>query len=68
MSLTLGTVSSSKGPPKSVAEITQNASQYDFDALIPLKYWLRSAAAMLRQVSCTIQHYNKLKPHRLMSI
>lgn len=50
MALTIGAVQSSKGVPKSVAEITNDASDYEFNALIPLKYWVRAADALTKQV------------------
>jgi STAM-binding protein len=33
-----------------VQEITQAAQQYEYDPAIPLRYWLRSAQAMLKEV------------------
>lgn len=50
MALTVGSITSSKGVPKSVAQITKDASEYEFNALVPLKYWLRTAAALVQQV------------------
>ena len=41
---------SSHGVPKSVAEICKDASEYEFDAMVPLKYWLRTAGALVKQV------------------
>ncbi|KAK5942772.1 hypothetical protein PMZ80_005338 [Knufia obscura] len=49
MALTVGSITSSKGVPKSVAQITKDASEYEFNALVPLKYWLRTAAALVQQ-------------------
>ncbi|KAK5092531.1 hypothetical protein LTR70_001889 [Exophiala xenobiotica] len=49
MALTVGSITSSKGVPKSVAQITKDASEYEFDAIVPLKYYLRTANAMVRQ-------------------
>lgn len=50
MALTVGSITGSKGVPKSVPEITKDASSYEFNALVPLKYWLRTADALLKQV------------------
>ena len=36
--------------PKSVEQITKQAQEYDFDATVPLKYWLRTANTLLQQV------------------
>lgn len=36
--------------PRSVHQITKAAQQYEYDASIPLRYWLRSAQAMLKEV------------------
>ena len=36
--------------PRSVEEITDEAQKYGYDKLVPLKYWLRSANNMLREV------------------
>ena len=50
MALTVGSIQGSKGVPKSVNEITKDASAYEFNALVPLKYWLRTADALVKQV------------------
>lgn len=49
MALTIESMQQSKARPRSVAEITQDASEYEFDAVVPLKYWLRTAANLTRQ-------------------
>lgn len=36
--------------PRSVQQITKAAQDYEYDAAIPLRYWLRSAQAMLKEV------------------
>jgi STAM-binding protein len=36
--------------PQNVDQITKAAQDYEFDAALPMKYWLRSASAMLKQV------------------
>lgn len=50
MALTIGAIQPSQGVPKSVAEITKDASDYEFNALVPLKYWVRTADAITKQV------------------
>jgi hypothetical protein len=37
-------------PPRSVQQITKAAQEYEYDAQIPLRYWLRSSQAMLQEV------------------
>lgn len=37
-------------PPRNVQQITKAAQDYEYDAQIPLRYWLRSAQAMLKEV------------------
>ncbi|KAL6252354.1 hypothetical protein RBB50_000072 [Rhinocladiella similis] len=41
--------STSPRPPRSVQQITKAAQEYEYDAQIPLRIWLRSAQAMLKQ-------------------
>ncbi|KAE8154014.1 hypothetical protein BDV25DRAFT_148474 [Aspergillus avenaceus] len=36
-------------PPRKVEEITRMAQNYDYSPLIPLRYWLRTAATLLRE-------------------
>ncbi|KIX00775.1 uncharacterized protein Z518_09840 [Rhinocladiella mackenziei CBS 650.93] len=36
-------------PPRNVQQITKAAQDYEYDANIPLRYWLRSALAMLKE-------------------
>jgi len=36
--------------PRSVQQIAEAAQEYEYDASIPLRYWLRSAQAMLKEV------------------
>ena len=36
-------------PPQSIEQITKDAGNYDFNAMIGIKYWLRSAKMMLQQ-------------------
>lgn len=36
--------------PMSVEQIVKSAQSYDFNPLIPLKYWLRTASTLLKEV------------------
>jgi STAM-binding protein len=36
--------------PMSVEQIVQEAQNFDYNPLIPLKYWLRSATTLLKEV------------------
>lgn len=36
--------------PRSVEQITKAAQEYEYNAQVPLRYWLRSAAALLKEV------------------
>lgn len=36
--------------PRSVEQITKAAQDYDYSALVPLHYWLRTARALLKEV------------------
>lgn len=54
--------------PRNVQQITEAAQEYEYDAAIPLRYWLRSAQAMLKEVgnpftSLTLDALSDL-PHR----
>ncbi|KIY03193.1 uncharacterized protein Z520_01660 [Fonsecaea multimorphosa CBS 102226] len=42
-------------PPRNVQQITKSAQEYEYDAEIPLRYWLRSAQAMLKQAEVYIR-------------
>jgi len=37
-------------PSRNVQQITKAAQEYEYDAGVPLRYWLRSAQAMLKEV------------------
>jgi STAM-binding protein len=37
--------------PRKVEEITRMAQNYDYNPSIPLRYWMRTAATLLREVS-----------------
>lgn len=50
MALTIGSIQHGKGVPKNVAQLVQDASNYEFNALVPLKYWLNTASNMIKQV------------------
>jgi STAM-binding protein len=36
--------------PRNIEEITRAAQSYEYSAVIPLRYWLRTAATMLKEV------------------
>ncbi|KAK9363657.1 hypothetical protein V1504DRAFT_416496 [Lipomyces starkeyi] len=36
-------------PPRSIAQLSAAANEYDFDPAVHLRYWIRSASAILRQ-------------------
>lgn len=36
--------------PMNVEQIVQKAQSYDYNPLIPLKYWLRTAGTLLKEV------------------
>jgi hypothetical protein len=36
--------------PRNVEEITKAAQTYEYSALVPLRYWLRTAGTMLKEV------------------
>jgi len=36
--------------PRSVEEITKAAQSYEYSAVVPLRYWLRTAGTMLKEV------------------
>lgn len=38
-------------PPQSVTKIAKIAQQYEYNEGVPLKYWLRTAATLIREVS-----------------
>lgn len=40
--------------PMNVEQIVQKAQSYDYNPLIPLKYWLRTAGTLLKEVSSMI--------------
>lgn len=37
-------------PPQAVNKITKIAQDYQYNAAVPLKYWLRTAATLMREV------------------
>lgn len=41
---------SGSSAPQSVERITRIAQDYEYNPLIPLRYWLRSAATLMREV------------------
>ncbi|EXJ94740.1 hypothetical protein A1O1_03137 [Capronia coronata CBS 617.96] len=42
-------------PPRNVQQITEAAQDYEYDASIPLRYWLRSAQAMLKEAEIYVR-------------
>ncbi|EXJ88885.1 hypothetical protein A1O3_01949 [Capronia epimyces CBS 606.96] len=42
-------------PPRNVQQITKEAQDYEYDASIPLRYWLRSAQAMLKEAEIYVR-------------
>lgn len=42
--------SSSSVPPLSIKEIAAKATRFDYNPLIPLRYWLRTADTLLKEV------------------
>ncbi|EXJ73710.1 uncharacterized protein A1O5_03472 [Cladophialophora psammophila CBS 110553] len=42
-------------PPRNVQQITKAAQDYEYDAQIPLRYWLRSAQAMLKEAEVYVR-------------
>lgn len=43
-------IASSGGPPLSVQEIAARAVDFEYNPTIPLRYWLRSADTILKEV------------------
>lgn len=37
-------------PPLTVEQIARQAGQYEFDPQVPLRYWLRSAGLLVKEV------------------
>lgn len=44
--------------PRNVQQITEAAQEYEYDAAIPLRYWLRSAQAMLKEVGNSLTTFS----------
>lgn len=44
------TPSSGGGPPMSVQDIAAKAVDFEYNPMIPLRYWLRTADTMLKEV------------------
>jgi hypothetical protein len=43
-------------PPQSVESITRIAQNYEYNSSVRLRYWLRTAATILREVGCFCLH------------
>jgi hypothetical protein len=54
-SMALGSVNKNIRPPRSIEQITRDAQNYDYTAVIGIKYWLRTAGALLKEV-CLFRH------------
>ena len=53
-----------KGPrsrPMNVQQIVNNAQSFDYNPLIPLKYWLRTAGTLLKEARINATLYIKNK-------
>jgi hypothetical protein len=48
--MALSNTSKSLRPPRSIEQITRAAQDYEYSANVGIKYWLRSAAALLKEV------------------
>jgi STAM-binding protein len=48
-----GSGKSASTQPMPVEQITKEAQTYDYNPLIPLKYWLRSAGTLVKEVGFT---------------
>ncbi|KAK2744001.1 hypothetical protein FQN57_004454 [Myotisia sp. PD_48] len=57
---------SPKLSPLSVAQITRQASQYEFDPQVPLRYWLRSAALLVKEAKIYEQEGNDQQAYLLL--
>jgi STAM-binding protein len=53
MASNIPAVSTVGSPPQSVESITKTAQDYEYNESVPLRYWLRTAATLLREVSMT---------------
>ncbi|PGH23833.1 hypothetical protein AJ80_02081 [Polytolypa hystricis UAMH7299] len=53
-------------PPLSVEQITRKAGQYEFDPLVPLRYWLRSATSLLKEASIYEREGNDQQAYLLL--
>lgn len=47
----MDTAGADSPPPLSVKEIADKALSFEYNHLIPLRYWLRTADTILKQVS-----------------
>jgi hypothetical protein len=50
MASNISAVGTGGSPPQSVENITKIAQDYDYNAAVPLRYWLRTAATLIREV------------------
>lgn len=49
-SMALSSGNKSLRAPRSIEQITRAAQNYDYTAVIGIKYWLRTAGALLKEV------------------
>jgi hypothetical protein len=55
-------------PPLSIKEIADKATQIDFNILIPLKYWLRTAENLRKEVKSSPAPHSLPYPQDLHSL
>ncbi|KAL2441708.1 AMSH-like protease sst2 [Exophiala dermatitidis] len=53
-------------PPRNVQQITEAAQEYEYDAAIPLRYWLRSAQAMLKEAEIYVREGDEERTYLLL--
>ncbi|KAK2745229.1 hypothetical protein FQN55_006355 [Onygenales sp. PD_40] len=53
-------------PPLNVEQIARLASEFEFDALTPLRYWLRSAASLVKEASIYEREGNDQQAYLLL--
>lgn len=46
--------------PMNVGEIVEKAQSFDYNALIPLRYWFRTAGTILKEVYCPTCYFKRL--------
>jgi hypothetical protein len=56
----MGTSRQLPAQPLSIKELTRRAEDIEYDPSIPLKYWLRSADTLLKEVSYSCYKFARL--------